>query len=527
VGVAGSCLALGVVAAGCGGGSSTSSASSLRIGTTDDIDTLNPFDLNSFTDLGMARLLFPYLVEYAPNGQVVPSLATKWTASSDGKRLTFALRTGTTWSDGKPLTAIDVAYSFKLYLKYESSIGFPIGTALPGMVSVDATGPTTVVINYDERLQDPLEDLAMLPILPQQVWSHHDSSMHALEAYGNSTPFVSGGPFTPTKFSFHNIVLFARNPHYYGPAPKVASLGIEQFSNADVLTSALDSGGIDAVTRPVPATARLLSSNPNLRVQTAPGMEEDLVYINDDSKQAPELRDPSFRAALDLAINRDQINSIVYGGYLEPSTNILGEPSRPFLDPSIVPRFDLNAANTALDAAGYKRGPGGIRMYNGKPITLTMFTVNTTAGSNRTFGIIQSAFARLGITLTGEQLDANAALSEQSNGSYELGIFNTSAPFDPSLGLSQYTCPNTSYWCEKQYGALYNEQLTAGSEQARVSIVQQMQRILANNTVVAPLGFVDALFISNKQWRGFKLFPDGPLSYLSAQGLLGATDAVG
>src|SRR4051795_1360246 len=120
-------LAAGIAAAGCGGSSSGGNGSSggggggggsvkqggiFTEGTTNYIDTLNPFNYIEAQSVTAFLEIYPTLVQYGPGlTDIVPNYATSWDTSSDGKTWTYHLHSGGKWSDGKPLTADDVAWS--------------------------------------------------------------------------------------------------------------------------------------------------------------------------------------------------------------------------------------------------------------------------------------------------------------------------------------------------------------------------------------------------------------------------------
>ena len=116
-------------AAGCGGSKKSSSkgdvkeGGTLRLGTSSRIDSLNPyvaFNQDAYTTF---MYIYPFLVQYDRNLHFAPDFATKWETSSDGKTWTFHTRSGAKWSDGKPLTAADAAFTIN------TDVAFQKGTA--------------------------------------------------------------------------------------------------------------------------------------------------------------------------------------------------------------------------------------------------------------------------------------------------------------------------------------------------------------------------------------------------------------
>ncbi len=109
--------ALALTLGACSGGTSSSN-NVLRIGVTADIDSLNPFVSTSDYSAVVYQYSYPHLTEYDSSEKIVPSFAKSWTTSADGKTWTFHTVSGAKWSDGKPLTAKDAAFTMTMVMKY-------------------------------------------------------------------------------------------------------------------------------------------------------------------------------------------------------------------------------------------------------------------------------------------------------------------------------------------------------------------------------------------------------------------------
>src|SRR5689334_10702039 len=209
------CAAAVGVAAGCGGGGGGGNAAGsggsgikqggiFTLGTTNYIDTLNPFNYIE-AEATMAYLeVFPELVQLGPDlSTYVPDYAKSWSHSADFKTYTYHLQSGGKWSDGKPLTSADVAWTANTVVKYQNGPGAALASAIAHVTHVDTQGPDTVVFHYDAPV-DPnlvLSNISALYILPQHIWaSQVGSNGHGLKTFRpeNNLPLVSGGPFMIT-----------------------------------------------------------------------------------------------------------------------------------------------------------------------------------------------------------------------------------------------------------------------------------------------------------------------------------------
>src|SRR5712691_5717399 len=125
--VAVSVLLLALGAAACGssgsgsasGGGGSSGSTLLRVGTLNKFEQTNPFNAFNFTDYFVQQMEYPYLIQYNSAGKIIPDFATSWSTSADGKTWTFHLVPNAKWSDGKPLTSADVAFTLNTIIKYQ------------------------------------------------------------------------------------------------------------------------------------------------------------------------------------------------------------------------------------------------------------------------------------------------------------------------------------------------------------------------------------------------------------------------
>jgi peptide/nickel transport system substrate-binding protein len=135
--------AAALVLAACGGSSGSSSSGSaikqggvFRLGTSSTIDSLNPFIAFQSDAYTTFEYIYPTLVQYTPSLKIVENFARSWTTSPDGRTWTFTTQPNAKWSDGKPLTAADAAWTFSTILKFAdgattNSAGYVAHTGRP------------------------------------------------------------------------------------------------------------------------------------------------------------------------------------------------------------------------------------------------------------------------------------------------------------------------------------------------------------------------------------------------------------
>src|SRR5581483_9001056 len=146
----------------------------LRLGTTNYIDSLNPFNYIEAQALNAMIMIYPQLVAYksGPEGYVITGdLAKSWSESNGGKTWTFKLHGGTKWSDGKPLTAADAAWSVNTTLKYQKGPTAVEAPSVAHATGASAPNPTTLVIRYEQPVGNVLSQLATFSIVPEHVYA--------------------------------------------------------------------------------------------------------------------------------------------------------------------------------------------------------------------------------------------------------------------------------------------------------------------------------------------------------------------
>ena len=242
--------ALAIAAYSASGGTSAShGGGTFRIGTSSRIDSLNPYVAFNQDAYNTFEYIYPFLIQYdKSNTKFVPDFATSWRTSKGGKRWTFTTRKGAKWSDGKPLTARDAAWTINTDIKYQGSGAANAAGLIAHIKKASAPNATTLVVDYTAAPGNVLGQFQQFAILPQHVWAKHTGHKGAdLKNFANSAPVVGAGPFKLVKFQKDQIALFQRNGSFYGDKPKVDAFGLRMFSNDDALVSALKAHDIDAI----------------------------------------------------------------------------------------------------------------------------------------------------------------------------------------------------------------------------------------------------------------------------------------
>ncbi len=546
---------LAALAAGCGGGSSSSDESAppsetangetgaaggetqaadaeaggeveeggiLRIGTLNNIDTLNPFNAYSAQSYVAFLMVYPVLVQYKEDQTLEGDWATDWESSEDGKVWTFTVTPGE-WSDGQPLTAEDAAWTCNTILKYADGPTSFLAPFLEHASECTAPAPDTLVITYGQAAANVLPQLQQFFILPKHVWEQHvgnDGKDLKTYAPASELPLVAAGPFTITKFEKKGVTIYEKNPSYYGAdPPHVDAVGLQYFTNADAMIEAFKAGDLDQI-EDVPAAAfTALEGVEGVVTSAVPGAENTNFIFNSNPKKPKntELLDPKVREAFEYAINRDEIVEVAFGGYATPTAALIAPDAGIWMNSELVPLpFDIAKANEILDAAGYARGSDGIRVdQDGEKMEYEVITpTDVNYNINRSFEIVQAGLDQAGIKLTQKALDGTTAFEEIGAPDWEyldfdLAMWDWIGYWDPQFMLSVVTCDQYGGWsdtgyCNPDYDAMYAEQGVTLDPEARKEIVWEMQQILYDDRPYIQIVNMEVLGAWTENWAGFQ-----------------------
>jgi peptide/nickel transport system substrate-binding protein len=413
---AGAAIVTAVMLAACGSsgtsksGSSTSSSSVLTIttgaaGTFQD--DFNPFSPN-VEDAASGMIYEPlFFWDTAKSGVVDPWLGTSYAWSDGGKTLTVQLRHGVTWTDGKPFTSADVAYTFGLALKSAALNKY----ALP-LKSVTTSGPYTVTINFTQSAYtDAYYALGKVLILPQHIWK----SVANPTTFLNTHPVGTGG-YELSKFSGQVFTLTA-NPHYYfAGLPKFKSIRFLAFSGNTTSDAAIESGEVDWAGSFIPNINKTyLAKNSKFVVSDIP-LSTAFLVPNLVSGPTAKL---AVRQAISAALNRKLISDTVYNGYAPPSnpeallTPNFGSVLDPSLSSDAFGSANAGKAKSILAAAGIKT-----------PLDLTVDMVSGYTDYLSDLQIMVQELKPAGINLTIDQPAYAQFTSLQDTGKFQLLMDN-------------------------------------------------------------------------------------------------------
>ena len=469
----------------------------LRMGTTDPFDSMNPFVAFSAISYVAFTNIYPTLVQYDTNFKIVGDWAKSWKTSKDGLTWTFTLKPGK-WSDGKPLTADDAAWTGNTILKFAKGPAASLAPFISHATKLTAPNPTTLVIHYNKAVANVLPQLQQFFVLPRHVWEPIvGSGAKGLKDYdpGAHLPIVGGGSFYVQKYDKKGTTILARNPGFYGTE---AARGRRRHHVVRELRrharrAQEQRPRLRRLGTPRPSRAQLGKSG-DIKVVKGQGSEVRDFGFNSSPKKKKnrELLDPKLRAALSHAFDRKQIIDVVFRGLAEPRATLLTPISAPYMNTELQPeKYDLALANSMLDKLGYKRGSDGIRRTpgaNSHPMSYGVITPTSVSGIDREFAIVRDSFQKIGVKLTQRAYDGTTAFAEITKPKnqyldFDLMMWDWVGYVDPDFMLSVVGCDQYGGWsdtgyCNPAYDKLYQQQGVTLDPDKRKAIVWKMQEIL-------------------------------------------------
>jgi peptide/nickel transport system substrate-binding protein len=372
------------------------------------------------------RGVFDSLVYEGSNGKFTPWLATSWTQNASATSYTFTLRKGVTFSDGTPLNASAVKYTFdRIESPAEGSL-FAIALLGPYKNSV-VNNPYSVTVNFSAPYPGFLEaaSQAFLGIVDPTA-----AQKEGTVGFGNHP--VGSGPFEITSNVADQSITEVRNPAYnWGPAGVnhqgpacLSKIVFTEVPTESTRAGQLEHGQVDAAETILPPDYTTVASDKNLDLYVVPGAGADYQYeIN--TQQAP-WNITQMRIALRDAINLPAILKAVYQGeYTQAWGPIM--PNTAFYDPAVQNSwsYDPSLANSILTKEGWVLGSDGYRHKDGQTLSISFAGSSPDRELRQEVSVyIQAYLKAVGIDETIDNLTSTSAITATESGKF--GIVATS-----------------------------------------------------------------------------------------------------
>ncbi len=463
-----------------------------------------------------------------------PALARSWKISPDGLAYTLALRQGIKFSDGQPLDADDVLFTFRVYL--DENVHAPqrdlliVGGKPIVVRKVDAH---TVVFQLaktygvGERLFDGLA------ILPRHLLErpYQEGKLGQSGSLATASDQWAGlGPFRLKEYVAGQRLVLERNPYYWksdakgNRLPYVDELVFLFVPNADAQVLKFQSGETDMISQLGAENFSVLSRQQRgyTMLDAGPGLEYNFLFFNlsdAGEKASPELqrkqkwfREVKFRQAVSAAVDREAIVRLVYQGRGAALWGLVAPGNRRWANEKLAhPARSLELARTLLKEAGFSwsNGPQGdstLLDSGGKPVEFSILTSSSNADRAKMAALLQDDLKQLGMRVQVVPLESRSLLDRVTQSKdYDaciMGIASYDADPNPDIsvwlssgGLHLWN-PSQAHpatpW-EAEIDRLIEEQMSARTFEQRKKIYDRAQEVLAENQPMIFLASPDIL----------------------------------
>jgi peptide/nickel transport system substrate-binding protein len=449
----------------------------------------------------------PDFTEHAPT--LLPQLAKAWEWSEDKKSITFHLQEKAVWSDGVPITAEDVRFSWQA--QSSPDVGYGDANSKRFITDVEVVDPYTARFHFSRVYAKQMLDANEGVILPKHKWSALPFKEWRKNADWFRDHLVTSGPFRLASWKPQQEIVLAKNERYFEPGrPRLDRAVLRIVPEAPSQIAQLLAGEVDFATNVQPTDAPRVAGDKRLELIAIPFRNFVFVAWNN---QRPPFKDRDVRRALTLAIDRKKIVDTLWGPYAKVAVS----PILSFIwahDKSIqgLP-FDPAEAKKILAAKGWKDVDGdGVIERNGKPFR---FELTTNAGNQQRIDatvMIQSQLAAVGIAAVPRIVEFNALSAKLDEGDYDSVVIGLG--MDTSLDLTTLLHSrsigngnNLARYSNPEVDRLIDEAAGQPDINAMVPRVRQVERIVEQDQPATFLWESKRLMGANRRLRDAKPSP--------------------
>lgn len=495
------------------------------IGFLGDATSLNPLVATDGQSYIAEWPMFDSLLELDQNLNVRPLLAESWEVSRDGLTYTFKLKKGVRWHDGKPFTARDVAFTFYAVLDpkvttphrayFDALVGFPELTNKdnPKRPEDLAQKPIDVLDDYTVRFRLRYPYGAFLAVLVNPragiIPEHLLKGVDLNTAEFNRKP-VGTGPFRFVEWRRGERLVMEANAQYHGGRPALDRLIYRVIPDAVVLLQELRAGGVDFIESPPLTEVARLKQTQGLRVLVADNTSYNYLGYRQD---LPPFDDMRVRRAFYHAVDAGTLVRQVLQGYAAPATGQF-PPSSWAFDPSVKGYpFDPARAKALLAEAGWKPGPDGVLVKDGKRLSFSLRHDQANQAVKDTAVVLQEYLKNVGAEARLEPLDWPTFVKKLFASDFEAICVGWTNFHDPDPFA--YTIWHSSQWKGRNFAHYKNPKVDevleaarrAGSQAERKRHYAEFSKLLMADAPYVFLYFPQQVYVTRQGYEGLVPIP--------------------
>jgi peptide/nickel transport system substrate-binding protein len=470
-------------------------AQTLRIGLSGDPDTLDPTQTRHGLGYVVRTALCDRLFDIGQELEIVPQLATDWQWTDDRKGLVIKLRPGVKFHDGEPFDAAAVKYNIERHL------------TMPGSARRSDIRPIAGVEVIDEHTAKIALSAPFAPLLAQLAYNagammSPKAARAAGENFGSHP--VCSGPFKFVERVAQERIVLERFADYWDKDKiKVDRIVYLPFPDATVRLANLQSGGLDLIEDVAPSDLDTLRQDSRLKLAAVNGLGYGGIAINvanGERAKTPIGQDARVRHALELSIDREELNHVVFDGEFQPGNQWVA-PTNPYYVKELpIPARDVAKAKALLAAAGAPNRVVTMMVFNG---SLAMQIAQ----------VIQAMAKESGFDIRIQATESTSAYQHAASGDFEAFLWGWNGRIDPDGNISSILGCNAAYnylhYCSPEVDRELDIARTLEARADRLAHYRVAAEHVLQDLPIIYLYHAKWLYASTARLSGFIPYPDG------------------
>ena len=476
-------------------GAGANAQTTLRIGLAEDPDILDPTLARTYVGRIVFSAVCDKLFDIDDKLNIVPQLALSYETSADGKAMTIKLRPGVKFQDGEPLDAEAAKFSIERHMTMQASFR---KSELSSVDHVEVVDPLTIKLVLKtpySPLIAQLTDRAGMMVSPKAAKEEGDK-------FGQHP--VCAGPYKFVERVPQDRMVFEKFADYWNKdnvfIDKIVFLPIV---DATVRLANLKSGGLDLAERVLATDLKDIRADPRLVLSTVPelGYLGLTINIANDKTKGGLSQSVKVRQALDLSIDREAINQVVFNGEFTPGNQWVS-PTHPYYQKAfpIQPR-NVEKAKALLKEAGVAL-----------PVTVD-YMVTKGAENEAVAQVVQSMAAEAGFDLKIRVIEFATSFKQAQAGEFQVFQINWSGRIDPDgnsyVFMHSKAPQNDGGYSNPEADKLMDDGRLVSDPAQRKAIYEKLTKILLEEEPIIYLYHRKLLFAHTTRLEGFKPMPDG------------------
>ncbi|MEO6843467.1 MAG: ABC transporter substrate-binding protein [Bradyrhizobium sp.] len=476
-------------------GTGAHAQTTLRIGLAEDPDILDPTLARTYVGRIVFATFCDKLFDIDEKLNVVPQLALSHETSADGKAMTIKLRPGVKFQDGEPFDAEAAKFSIERHMTFPASFRKP---ELASVDHVEVVDPLTIKLVLKAPfapLVSQLADRAGMMVSPKAAKAEGDKfGLHP----------VCAGPYKFVERVQQDRIVFEKFQDYWNKdnvfIDRVVFLPIV---DATVRLANLKSGGLDLIERVLATDIKDARADSRLKLSTAIelGYQGMTLNVGKDKAKGPLSQSAKVRQALDLSIDREALNQVVFNGEFMPGNQWIN-PDHPYYQKAypIRPR-DVAKAKALLKEAGVT-----------PPVSVD-FMVPKGAETEAVAQVIQSMAAETGFDMKIRVTEFATSLKQAEAGEYQAYMLAWSGRIDPDgnsyIFLHKDAPQNYSAWANEEADKALDDARLVTDPAQRKAIYEKLTKAVIDEEPILYLYHRRIVIAHTTRLEGYKQMPDG------------------